>query len=141
MSRTYYNHTSKFEIVKEKIVPASTIALQRVGDTFHYGIAICSKFDNFSKKAGREIAENRLNQGFGTLPVPETLLAVPERESCLYMLYNLTKSIIIKNKKWKRDLTRFNETGNRKGVELAKVIELKSSRPGVTLHSETNQSA
>ncbi len=140
MSQTYYNHTSKFQVVKDKIIPASTIALKKEGNVFHYGISICSKLDNFSKSAGREIAENRMNSGFGTLDVPESLRGVPPREACLYMLYNMTKSVIIKNKKWKRDITRFNQTGSRKGVEMGKLVDMKASG-SVTLHSEPKQSA
>ena len=140
MSRTYYNHTSKFQVVKEKVVPASTIALKREGNFFYYGIAICSKFDNFSKKIGREIAENRRKEGFGELEIPENLLGVPEEESCLYMLYNMTKSVIIKNKKWKRDITRYRETGNRRGVELGKLVEMKSSKT-LTIIESPKQSA
>jgi hypothetical protein len=108
MSKTFFSHTSKLEITKLGIVPVATIALKKVGDEFHYGVAICSRFDNFSKKSGREIAENRLNQGFGKLPVPKVLSGYSEKEACLAQLYNLVTSVVVKNKKWKKRITKFN---------------------------------
>jgi hypothetical protein len=80
----------------------------RVGDKFNYGVSICSKYDNFSKKSGREIAENRLQQGFGVMDVPKPIINMPERESSLEQLYNLVASVVVKNKKWKKRITKFN---------------------------------
>ena len=108
MSKVYFNHTTKLHWVKMGLIPAVTIALTKVDDKFHYGIAICSKYDNFSKKHGREIAENRLKQGFGEVEVPKTLLGLSEKEQCLTMLYSLATSVVVKNKKWKKRVTKFN---------------------------------
>ena len=112
MSKTYFAHTTKSELVKAGVVPAATIALKREGNVFIYGITICSKYDNFSKKSGREIAENRMNQEFGKIEVPTPLLLVPERESCLAQIYNLAASTIVHTKKWKRRVTKFNLSQN-----------------------------
>lgn len=124
MSKVYFSHTTKLRVVKMGLVPASTIAIKKVGDNFHYGVSICSKYDNFSKKYGREIAENRLNQGFGILPVPKPLQDLPEKEACLHQLYNLAASTILKNRKWKRKVTAFNKL--KQIGETARIIEMKS---------------
>ena len=108
MSKVYFNHTTKLEVVKLGLVPAATIALTKVGDKFHYGVAICSRFDNFSKKDGREVAENRLKQGFGELEIPAPLKDLSEKEQCLNMLYNLAATVVVKNRKWKKKVTKFN---------------------------------
>lgn len=108
MSKVYFSHTTKLEVTKLGIVPAATIALKRVGDEFHYGVSICSLYDNFSKKSGREIAENRLNNGFGTLPVPKVLEGMTEKQACLAQLYNLVSSVVCRNRKWKKRITKFN---------------------------------
>lgn len=116
MSKVYFNHTTKLRVVKEGYVPAATIALKRVGDKFHYGVAICSKYDNFSKKLGREVAINRMEQGFGVLEVPKPLIELSENEACLSQLYNIAASVVLKNKKWKKKITKFNK--------LAKIVNL-----------------
>jgi hypothetical protein len=95
-------------VVKLGLVPAATIALTKVGDKFHYGVVICSRYDNFSKKFGREVAENRLKQGFGVLDIPAPIQGLSEKEQCLNMLYNLAASVVVKNKKWKKRVTKFN---------------------------------
>lgn len=115
MSKTFFTHTTKLEVVKNKLVPASTIAIKKVGERFHYGVAICSKYDNFSKKYGREVAEKRLNEGFGALDVPAPLKNVNEKEAILAQLYNLAASVVVKNKKWKRRITKFNQNQNEGG--------------------------
>ena len=125
MSKVFFTHTTKSALVKEKIVPAASIAIRRDGNMFYYGIAICSKYDNFTKKGGREIAENRLKEGFGALEVPTPLLNLPERESCLAQLYNLAASTLVHSRKWKRKVTKFNlaqKTG-------AKVINIEAIYP------------
>lgn len=108
MSKVYFNHTTKLEVVKLGLVPAATIALTKVGDKFYYGVAICSRYDNFSKKFGREVAENRLKQGFGELEIPAPLKDLSEKEQCLNMLYNLAATVVVKNRKWKKKVTKFN---------------------------------
>lgn len=112
MSKVYINHTTKQELVKARIVPAATIALKREGNNFVFGVAMCSKYDNYSRKAGREIAEARMNQGFKTTAIPETLLKVEseigEKNICLAFLYQLSASITAKSRKWKKKITKFN---------------------------------
>ena len=123
MSKVYFNHTTKLEVTKLGIVPAATIALTKVGDKFHYGVSICSRYDNFSKKHGREVAENRMKQEFGVLEIPAPLSNATEKEQCLTMLYNLAASVVIKNKKWKKKVTKFN-MGQK--LPQAKVIPMES---------------
>lgn len=108
MSKVYYYHTSKLEVSKLGIVPTCTIALKKEGNKFVYGIAICSKYDNFSRKQGREIAENRLNQRFGELEVPKNLDGLSDHQAALRQLFSIVRSVIIKNRKWKRKVTSFN---------------------------------
>ncbi len=108
MSKVYYYHTTKLEITKFGLVPAATIALRKEGDKFYYGVSICSKQDNFSRKNGREIAENRLNQGFGIMEVPKNLQDLTEHEACMSQLFNIVLSVVKKNRKWKRRVTSFN---------------------------------
>lgn len=122
MSKTFFMHTTKTPPVKEKFVPAASIALKRVGDKFHYGVAICSKYDNFSKKYGREIAESRMNQGFAVMDVPKPLLNLDEKVSCLAQIYNISASLVVKNKKWKKRVAKFNIEQN----NGAKIVFLNS---------------
>jgi hypothetical protein len=123
MSKVFFTHTTKLDIVKAGVVPAATIAIKRVGNKFHYGVAICSKFDNFSKKYGREVAENRLNQEFGILDIPAPLANLSEREATLAQLYNLAASVVVKSKKWKKRVTKFNLAQKQGG----KVINLTNT--------------
>jgi hypothetical protein len=109
MSKVYYYHTTKLKPVKRKQVPASTIALKKVGDKFYYGISICSRQDNFSKKFGRETAELRMNSGFGILDVPKAFSDLSDHEACIAQLCNLAASTVLKNRKWKKKITKFNQ--------------------------------
>lgn len=124
MSKTYYFHTTKLDVTKEGKVPASTIALEKVGDTIYYGVSICSKYDNFSRKYGREVATNRLQQNFGTIRVLPSYAKRFESENdlCLDQLFTLVKSVVLHNRKWKKRITRFN-LDQKKG---AKVVQLNS---------------
>jgi len=123
MSKVFFTHTTKLDIVKDGLVPAATIAIKKVGNKFHYGVAICSKYDNFSKRYGREVAENRLNQGFGVLDIPSPLKDVEDRPATLAQLYNLAASVVVKNKKWKKRITKFN-LAQKQG---AKIINLTNT--------------
>ncbi len=126
MSKVYYAHTTKLPIVKEGYVPPATIAITMVGGIFRYGISICSRYDNFSKKSGREIAENRLNNYFGSLPIPELLRSLPEKQACLSQLYNLTASVVVKNRKWKKRITKFNLAQKLQETQ-GKLVEMNTS--------------
>lgn len=133
MSKVYFNHTTKLDVVKFGLVPAATIALTKVDDKFYYGVSICSKYDNFSKKFGREVAQNRLEQGFGVLEVPDIVKELPEKQQCLAMLYNLSATIVLKNRKWKKKITKFN-LGQK--LPQGKIISFESSYPD---HSSNQQ--
>jgi len=120
-SKVFYYHTTKLEVTKAGIVPACTIAIRKDADGFRYGVSICSKRDNFSRKLGREVAENRLNQGFGLIEsdkVPAKFDSFTETEQCLAQLYNLVISVVKKNRKWKRRVTKFNQEQKIKGSNI-----------------------
>jgi len=38
------------------------------GETDAYGVSLCSEADQFSRKKGRNIAANRLQNGYGVIP-------------------------------------------------------------------------
>lgn len=101
-------HTSRLEITKFGIAPACTIAIRKEGSEFRYGVAICSKQDNFSRKFGRELATERLEQGFGTLVAHEELKNMTDKEAIKFHLYNLVESIVLNTRRWKGKVTRFN---------------------------------
>lgn len=115
MSKVYYNHTTKLYPVKAGLAPAATIAMKREGDFFVWGIAICSKNDNFNKTYGRETAELRMNQGFRVTPVPKALkeslanVGISEEMQNLAFLYQLAATITAKPRAWRRKLSKFNE--------------------------------
>lgn len=138
MSEVYFNHTTKNEAVKQGFAPASTVAIRREGNSFVYGVAICSAYDSFSKKAGREIATARLNERFRVTPIPEGLLAfekeVGEKQITLTFLYMLSKSITASPKKWVKKVTKFN----RSNESTAKVVRMIASPK---LSSKTPQPA
>lgn len=114
MSKVYYSHTTKLEAVKLGLAPAATIALQKVGNNFIYGVSVCSAYDNFSKTHGREIATARMEKGFKITPIPKDLLKVVdepglgEKAMCLAFLYQLAYSVTTRSRKWKKKITRFN---------------------------------
>lgn len=110
MSKVYFYHTTKLEVVKNKERSAATIAVQKVGDQFKYGIALCSKYDNFSRKKGRELAQQRLEAGFASMKTPtyKKTEAPTEEQECLTALFNLASSVVVKETKWKKRLEEFN---------------------------------
>lgn len=110
MSKVYFTHTTKLDAVKYGLVPAATIAMKREGNKFYYGVCICSKQDNFSKKLGREIATQRMEKHFGVLGVPEVLTSssLTENQQNIEQLYQLAGSVVVKSKRWKKKITNFN---------------------------------
>lgn len=75
----------------------ATVALQKIGDTIHYGVTVCSAEDNFNKKEGRALAERRLKAGYGKFDIPvdlaKDLKFKDEHALCLYFLRNMVNSI------------------------------------------------
>ena len=126
MSKVYFIHTTRLRIVKAGLVPASTVAIAKVNGEFHYGIAICSKYDNFSKKYGRETAQNRLENNFGIVKIPPNFARLTEKQQCLEMLYNLAASVTSRNKKWKKKVTKYNMAQK---LPEAKVIQMDTNTP------------
>lgn len=109
-SKVYYYHTSKLEIVKRGYVPAATIALRKEGDKFTYGVAICSQDDNFSKKYGRNLATARLECKFGESEVKGNLKDLPEHDACMQLLFSLAESVVLRTKRWKKKISKFNNS-------------------------------
>jgi hypothetical protein len=119
MSKTkvFYYHTTKLSITKKGLVPPCTIAVQKDGDKIIYGLSVCSKYDNFSRKSGREIALLRMISGFGCISVEKVLLQkkaplkdITDEQLVLTVLWSLVKSIVTKHRKWKSKLSKFNKT-------------------------------
>lgn len=63
----FYLHTEPIE-KGYNIGHRATIAVVRIKDGLLWGLAICSHRDNFCKQTGREIALDRLRDGFGIVP-------------------------------------------------------------------------
>lgn len=122
MAKTFFSHTSKLDVTKAGVVPASTVAVQIDGNTIKFGVSICSKYDNFSKKYGREVAENRMNQGFGVIEMPKPLVGLDERTASLAQLYNIVASVVTKNRKWKKRITKFN-LAQKSGAKVVPISE------------------
>jgi hypothetical protein len=131
VSQTYYNHTTKHEFVKMGLVPPATVALKRVGNTFVYGMAICSRMDNYNKNKGRELAQERMNKGFGKVAIPEQLLAMEEKIGekgiCIAFLYGIANSLVARNKRWKRKVTKFNKEQSTRIEVKENQIELQNA--------------
>lgn len=127
MSKVFFVHTTKLDIVKWGVVPAATIALSKEGDKFKVGVTICSKYDNFSKKYGREIAQKRLDQGFMTMDVPKPLEGLNEKEACLTQIYQIASSVVSRSKKWKKKITRFEQGLKTKVVPIETVVHNSSA--------------
>jgi len=112
MSKTkvFYYHTTKLSITKRGLVPPCTIAVQKDGDKIVYGISICSKHDNFSRKIGREVAELRMNCGFGYIDVAKIKSqGESDEQLVLKVLWPLVKSVVTRHRKWKSKLSKFNK--------------------------------
>lgn len=125
MSNTYYyNHTSKLPAVQMGYLPMASLAITMDGDKLKYGIAICHNQDNFSRKAGRAIAQARAENGFGVMPIPTADLIAKkdytyeewQKHVCLKALYNLTESLLLKSRKWRKRLEKWNKTGNAESI-------------------------
>jgi hypothetical protein len=132
MSQVYYNHTTKQTPVKMGLATPATIALKRDGNDFVYGVTICSKYDSFSKKLGREMAEARLNQGFRRTTIPVELLSLEtelgEKQMCLAFLYQLSASVTANSRKWKKKVTRFNIDNRNSGKVVAMYPEVSQNQ-------------
>lgn len=95
---TLYGPTNEYTSAR------GTIAMKRVKDEIHYGIAVCSESDNFNKQFGRDLALQRLNQGFGKFPI-KTMIAQlypNEKEMMLFYLDNMVDSVGRKIRKKQR---------------------------------------
>lgn len=66
-NQIYYFHTKPTN--KGHQEDRGTLACRIDNDHIVYGISVCTKEDNFSKAKGREIAEKRMKQGYGQMPI------------------------------------------------------------------------
>lgn len=108
MSKSYVYHTSKLGIVKEGFVPASTVVLRKEGNNIVFGISMCSKDDNFSRKFGKESAEKRMNEGFGSFEIKGKEVNATDHEICMFHLYNIVESVTLHGRRWRSKIARFN---------------------------------
>lgn len=125
MSKTkvFYYHTTKLSITKRGLVPPCTIAVQKDGDKIIYGISICSKHDNFSRKVGREVAMLRMISGFGYIDATKIKNeGETDEQLVLKVLWPLVKSVVTRHRKWKSKLSKFNK-GTASAGPFQKAIE------------------
>lgn len=108
MSKSYIYHTSKLRAVKEGFIPPSTIVLKKEGNSIIFGISMCSKDDNFSRKFGKEAAEQRMNENFGVFELKGVKEDVDEHELCMSHLYNLVQSVTLHGRRWRKKIAKFN---------------------------------
>lgn len=102
-TKVYFGYTPYIprDVAKEWEVEASraTIAMKKEGNTILYGVSICSHDDNFVKKAGRAIAEERLNMFPQFIEIPPNLgehtkpKLKDDHDICLYFLRNMINSL------------------------------------------------
>jgi hypothetical protein len=72
----YILHTKPTDELKGyHLEDRATIACKVVGNEIVYGVAICAAGDNFNRKKGREIAIQRMEEGYGTLNRKEGIYA------------------------------------------------------------------
>ena len=57
---------------KKKAQPSYTVAGKLINNEFHFGLAVCSKEDTFSKEKGRELALGKV--GNWTYDVPKYVI-------------------------------------------------------------------
>lgn len=102
-----------------------TVALTIVGDTVHFGIAICSEGDNFSRSTGRQYAGDRLKNGgpgSGKFKVPPKLRPsyLDDHDLSLALLDNMIESTFknIKKKQRQIGLQRLEQEKIKKPVKL-----------------------
>lgn len=131
MSKVYYAHTGAHVLshklviddkgesnVYVKLQQRATIALKFESGVFMYGVSICSKDDNFSRKEGCIKALERLDLGFGTLPAnAANVIAVDHQKRgntqdqlAIGVLKNLVTSIEKDMPKYKKRIIEFNKT-------------------------------
>ena len=80
----------------------ATIALKIEGRTVKYGISVCSHNDNFCKKEGRKLAEDRLTNEPESFEIPEhiarDLRFRDSHDLSLYFLRNMIQSTSYRRK-------------------------------------------
>lgn len=100
-SKVYFGYTPYIpkNFAEEWDIEASraTIAMRKDGNAILYGVSICSHNDNFNKKEGRTLAEERLNRSPQFIEIPESLVKhanlKDDHDICLYFLRNMINSL------------------------------------------------
>lgn len=109
-SKVFYLHTDPIE-PGYNIGYRATVACAHIRGAVWYGIAICSSEDNFDRSKGRELALERLEQGFGMI-LDNGHFAKYETEDDLLFdtAARLASSVSNKWEKYKRKLEAFKES-------------------------------
>lgn len=108
VGKIYHSFTPHVDPISREVVwkGATTarvaIAVRKVGNDIQYGMTVCSETENFCRKLGRELAEDRLingGQGSGSFTIPPKLLAMfyaekmDDHDISIYMLQNMIDSM------------------------------------------------
>lgn len=120
----FFLHTQPEEPGYQQIGNRATVAIKRVGNALFWGLAICTEGDNFSKEKGRELASQRLAEGFGI--VKDTgffKLFETESQLLMYTASNLAAKVSRNFNKWKHRLNDFKE------VNAATAEALEEAQP------------
>lgn len=123
-TKVYYGYTPYIpkNLAEEWEIEASraTIAIRKDGNAILYGVSICSHNDNFIRKEGRALAEERLNKSPKFIEVPESLIKhaglKDDHDICLYFLRNMIKSLT-KRDKIRREQRRVNKKPNLRALK------------------------
>lgn len=97
--KVYYAYTPYIELLHSNAFgwprERATVALKKIGNEMHYGISVCSAKDQFVRKVGREMAEQRLEEGFGMFTLTRGVIDrfKDDHELCLYFLNNMVNNV------------------------------------------------
>lgn len=89
----------------------ATVAVKLDNDKIKYGVAICSPVNAFNKKEGRKLAEERMNNNFGSIKLNKALSNFDNDKITLEILNNITDSVYRNYSKYKKRIEQFNKKG------------------------------
>lgn len=132
-TKVYFGYTPYIpkNLAEEWDMEASraTIAMRKEGNAILYGVSICSHNDNFNKKEGRTLAEERLNRSPQFIEIPENITnrtkidtrgnVIPwdNHDICLYFLRNMINSLTNRDR-IKKAQRRINKTTRAKSTKV-----------------------
>lgn len=107
----FYLHTEPLEPAVPSWGPRATVAVSMVGDSIFWGIAICSDNDNFERAKGRELAAQRMQNGFGRIQARGAYFEKFETVSqCLCdQASGIAAKVMDNFNKWKHRINEFEE--------------------------------